>query len=77
MLFVHICVCANDPKSKTMDSNPNPVLYTKQVQNRCSHTAAITRQPNWEPSRAGEPYILEKKAGSHFLTETGSRKHHF
>lgn len=63
MLFVHTCVCANDPKSKIIGSNPNLVLSTKQVsQTGVLKQLLATIQPNaynWEPSKAGETYILE------------------
>ena len=63
MLFVHTCVCANDPKSKIIGSNPNLVLCTKQIsQTGVLKQLLATRQPNaykWEPNKAGEPYILE------------------
>lgn len=63
MLFVHICIYANDPKTNIIGTNPNLVLCTKQAsQTGVQNGLLATRYPkayNREPSKAGEMHILE------------------
>lgn len=63
MLFVHTCICANDPKSKIIGSNPNLALCIKQAsQTGVLRQLLATRQPhayNREPTKASEICILE------------------